>query len=147
MSTRKKRSIFDIIDEYFEDLEEWAEKFREPMIERPSWNQRASTIEPLRDILVTPDVVIVTADLPYAEENKVQVKPLDDNVIEIIAKMRRKVRFADFGITHHAGEFRMLRCQTRIPVPVDMKNMEIRIKRGVLEIRLPRKGGYRIPIE
>jgi HSP20 family molecular chaperone IbpA len=147
MSTRKKRSIFDIIDEYFESLEEWAGKFRESMIERPSWNQRASTIEPLRDILVTPDVVIVTADLPYAEENKVQVKPLDDNVIEIIAKMRRKVRFADFGITHHAGEFQMFRCQTRIPVPVDMKNMEIHIKRGVLEIRLPRKGGYRIPIE
>ena len=147
MSTRKKRSIFDIIDEYFGSLDEWAEIFREAMIERPSWNQRASTIEPLRDILVTPDVVIVTADLPYAEENKVQVKPLGGNALEIIAKMRRKVRFADFGITHQAGEFQTFRCQTRIPVPVDMKNMEIRLKRGILEIRLPRKGGYRIPIE
>lgn len=147
MSTRKKRSIFDIINEYFESFEEWTERFREAMIERPSWNQRASTIEPLRDVLVTPDEVIVTADLPYAEESKVQVKPLDEDSLEIIAKMRRKVRFADFGITHHAGEFQTFRCQTRIPVPVDMKKMEIHIKKGILEIHLPRKGKYRIPIE
>ncbi|MCK4424294.1 Hsp20/alpha crystallin family protein [Candidatus Bathyarchaeota archaeon] len=147
MSTRKKRSIFDIIDEYFERLDEWAERFGEVMIERPSWNQRASTIEPLRDILITPNEVIVTADLPYAEESKVQVKPLDEDSLEIIAKMRRKVRFADFGITHHAGEFQTFRCQTRIPVPVDMRKMEVHIKKGILEIHLPRKGRYRIPIE
>lgn len=147
MSTRKRRSIFDIIDEYFENLDEWAERFREAMIERPSWNQRTSTIEPLRDILVTPDEVIVTADLPYAEEGSVQVKPLDGDALEIIAKMRRKVRFADFGITHHAGEFQTFHCRTRIPVPVNMERMEIRLKRGILEIHLPRKHGYRIPIE
>jgi HSP20 family molecular chaperone IbpA len=147
MSTRKKRSIFDIIDEYFEGLDEWAERFREAIIERPSWNQRACTIEPLRNILVTPDEVIVTADLPYAEESSVQVKPLNEDTIEINAKMTRKVRFADFGITQRAGEFQTFHCQTRIPVPVDTKKMEIRLKRGILEIHLRRKHRYRIPIE
>ena len=78
MSVRKRRrSIFDIIDEYFENLEEWAEKFRETIIEKPSWDRRASTMEPLRDVMVTPDEVIVTVDLPYAEENTIQVKPLE----------------------------------------------------------------------
>ena len=147
MPTRKKRSIFDIIDEYFEGLNEWAERFREAMIERPSWNQRACTMEPLRDILVTPNEVIVTADLPYTEESSIQVKPLDEDALEINAKMRRKVRFADFGITHQAGEFQTFYCQTRIPVPVDMKKMEIRLKRGILEIHLPRKHGHRILVE
>lgn len=147
MSTRKKRSILDIINEYFDGLDEWAERFRDAMIERPSWNQRASTIEPLRDILVTPDEVIVTADLPYAEESSVQVKPLNENTIEINAKMTRKVRFADFGITQHAGEFQTFHCQTRIPVLVDTEKMEIRLKRGILEIHLPRKHGYRISME
>jgi HSP20 family molecular chaperone IbpA len=147
MSTRKKRSILDIINEYFEGLDEWAEIFREAIIEKPSWNQRTSTIEPLRDILVTPDEVIVTADLPYAEESSVKVKPLNEDTIEINAKMTRKVRFADFGITQHAGEFQTFHCQTRIPVSVDTKKMEIRLKRGILEIHLPRKHEYRIPIE
>jgi len=147
MSTRKRRSIFDIIDEYFESLDEWTERFRGATIEKPSWNQKTCTIEPLRDILVTPEEVIVTADLPYAEESTVKVRPLGEETLEITAKMRRKVRFADFGITHQKGEFQKLHCQTRIPVLVDMERMELRLKRGILEIHLPRKHGYRIPVE
>lgn len=147
MSTRRRRSIFDIIDEYFENLEEWAERFREALIEKPSWNRRACTIEPLRDIMVTPTEVTVTVDLPYAEEETIQVKPISKDTIEILAKMKRKVRFDDFGITHYKGEFQTLHCQTRTPVPVYMDKMEIRFKKGILEIRLPRKHKYEIPIE
>ena len=147
MSTRKKRSIFDIVDEYFENLEEWTERFRESLIEKPSWNRRACTIEPLRDIMVAPAEVTLTVDLPYAEENTIQVKPISKDTIEILAKMKRKVRFDDFGITHYKGEFQTLHCQTHIPVPVDMDKMEIRFKKGILEIRLPRKHGYENPIE
>jgi len=147
MSTKRRRSIFDIIDEYFENLEEWAERFRETLIERPSWNQKTCTIEPLRDIMVTPTEVIVTTDLPYTEENTIKVKPLDKNTIQISARMKRKIRFDEFGITHYKGEFQTFQCQTRIPVPVYMDKMEIRFKKGILEIRLPRKHQYRIPIE
>jgi HSP20 family molecular chaperone IbpA len=147
MSSKRKRSIFDVVDEYFDNLEEWAERFRETLVEKPSWNQKACTMEPLRDIMVTPTEVIVTVDLPYAEENAVQVKPVDKNVIQISAKMKRKIRFDDFGITHYKGEFQKLHCQTRIPVPVYMDKMEIRFKKGILEIRLPRKHEYEIPIE
>jgi HSP20 family molecular chaperone IbpA len=147
MSTRKKRSIFDIINEYFENLEGWTERFREGLIEKPSWNRRACTIEPLRNIMVTPKEVIVTVDLPYAEENAIRVKPLGGDTIEILAKMKRKIRFDDFGITHYKGEFETLHCQTRIPVPVYMDKMEVRFKKGILEIHLPRKHEYEIPIE
>jgi HSP20 family molecular chaperone IbpA len=147
MTSRKKRSIFDVIDEYFDDLEEWAERFRETLVERPSWNQKACTIEPLRDMMVTPTEVIVTVDLPFAEENTIQVKPVDKNTIQISANMKRKIRFGDFGITHYRGEFQKLHCQTRIPVSVHMDKMKIRFKKGILEIRLPRKHEYEIPIE
>lgn len=147
MSTKKKRSIFDVIDEYFDNLEEWAERFRETLVERPSWNQKACTIEPLRDIMVTPTEVIVTVDLPYTEENTIQVKPLDEKVIQISAKMKRKIRLDDFGITHYTGEFQKLHCHTRIPVPVYMDKMEIRFRKGILEIRLPRKREHEIPLE
>jgi len=147
MSTRRRRSIFEIINEYFENLEEWTERFREALIEKPSWNHRACTIEPLRNIMVTPTEVIVTVDLPYAEENTISVKPIGGDTIEISAKMKRKMRFDDFGITHYKGEFKTLYCQTRIPLPVYMDKMELRFKKGILEIHLPRKHEYEIPIE
>jgi len=147
MSTKKKRSIFDIISDYFQDLEEWAERMEETVIETPSWNQKACTIEALRNIIITPMEVLVTVDLPYTEENTIQVKPLDKDTIEITAKMRKKIRFDDFGITHHKGEFQKLHCHTRIPVPVHMDKMEVRFKKGILEILLPRKHEYTIPLE
>jgi len=147
MSQKRKRSIFDIIKEYFEGLDEWAESIQESLIEGPSWNQRTCAVEPLRDIKVTPMEVIVTVDLPYAEENTVQVKPLDTDLIEISAKMKRKIRLGDFGITQYGGEFRSFQCQTRIPVPVKIDKMEVRFKKGFLEIHLPRKHGHYIPIE
>ena len=147
MATKRKRSIFDVIDEYFEDLEEWAERFRETLVERPSWNQKACTMEPLRDIMVTPTEVIVTVDLPLTEENTIQVKPVEKNTLEISARMKRKIRFEDFGITHHKGEFQTFHCQTRIPVQVNMDKMHFRFKKGILEIHLPRKHEYAISIE
>jgi HSP20 family molecular chaperone IbpA len=147
LSAKTKRSISDIIDEYFESVEEWTERFRERLTERPSWNQKTRTMEPLRDIMVTPTEVIVTADLPYTEEKKTQVKPIDKNTLEISARMKRKIRFEELGITHYKGEFQTLRCQTRIPVPVFMDKMKVRLKKGILEIRLPRKHEYAIPVE
>jgi len=147
MSTRRRRSIFDILDGYFENIEEWAESFRERLIERPSWDCRASTIEPLRNTLITPTEVIVTVDLPYAEENTVEVKTLGKDTIEVLAKMKRKIRLDDFGITHYEGEFKMLRCQARIPVPVYTDAMKVHFRKGILEVRLRRKNALEIPIE
>jgi HSP20 family molecular chaperone IbpA len=61
--------------------------------------------------------------------------------------MERSVRFADFGITHRKGEFSSFRSRVRIPVPVETERMKIHFKRGILEVHLPRKKGYRIKIE
>jgi HSP20 family molecular chaperone IbpA len=147
MSTKRKRSIFDIISKYFEELQERTERFREALIEKPSWNHRACTMEPLRNIMVTPTEVVVTVDLPYAEENTIRVNPISRDTIEILAKMKRKVRFDDFGITQYEGEFETLYCQARVPVSVYMDKMELRFKKGILNIHLPRKHEYEISIE
>jgi HSP20 family molecular chaperone IbpA len=147
MSNKRKRSIMDILDNYYEELEEQFERWREMVTERPSWNQKACTMEPLRHVRVTPTEVIVTADLPLTKENSIQVKPVDKSTIEILASMKRKIRFTDFGITHHKGEFQKLHCHLRVPVPVYMEKMELCFKKGILEIRLPRKHEYKVPIE
>lgn len=147
MSTKRRRSFFDVVEEYFENIEELMEQMRTMLGERPSWDQKTCTIEPLRDVIVTPTEVIITVDLPYAEEKTVKIKPLEKNVLEIRAKMKRKVKFNELGITHHKGEFQEFHCQTRIPVPVYTEKMEVHFKKGILEIRLPRKEEFTIPIE
>lgn len=134
-----------MIREYLDE----EEKLREgiPSIERPSWDLRACTLEPLSSIFVTHNEVIITADLPFAQPHSVKVESINNDRLEITAEMKRKVKFKEMGIVHHEGEFSSFSCQTRIPVPVDMQHMKTNLKRGVLEIRIPRKRRYKIPVE
>jgi HSP20 family molecular chaperone IbpA len=145
MAIKKRRTIMDIFDDYFEDFEREFERRREMLLERPSWNQKNSTIEPLRNMIVTPTEVIVTVDLPLTEEKAVQVKPLDENTLEISARMKRKMTFREMGMTHQEGEFQKFHFHSRVPVPVQMDEMKIRFKKGILEVHLPRKRGRRKP--
>jgi len=149
MSTeRKKRSIFEIIREHVEDLEAFADRLVESaFVERPSWDLQSCCLEPLCSVFVSVDEVVVTADLPNIDPRNIKVEAVAEDLIEIAAKMKRKLHFEDFGVTHRQGEFSAFRCQTRIPVPVNIKQMKTQFKRGILEVHLPRKKGYRIKIE
>ena len=148
MSRRKKSSIFDLMTEYIEDFKTWAEEMIETMTaEHPSWDTRTCCLEPLCNVLVTIDKVVVTADLPNTNPDSVTVKAAGEDLIAIKAEMRRKLRFDDLGITHRRGEFSSFRCQVRIPKPVETNRMQVRFKRGILEVRLPRKKGYEIKVE
>jgi len=145
---RRKRSIFEIIREHVEDLEAFADKLMESaLMERPSWDLQSCCLEPLCSVFVSADEVVVTADLPNIDPKNIKVETVGEDLIEITAKMKRKLHFEDFGITHRQGEFSAFRCQTRIPVPVDTKKMKTQFKRGILEVHLPRKKGYKIKIE
>lgn len=146
MSRRsKRRSIFDLINEYVEEMEALAEELLP--FERPSWNVEAQTIEPLCNVFVTPNQVIVTADLPFSDPNSIKVEPIDEKTLEITARMKRRVCCEDLGIMHEKGEFSTFNCQTRIPVPVDTEKRKVKFKKGILEVRLPRKKGYEIRVE
>jgi len=143
MSRRRRRSIFDLMSEYMEDFKVWAEEMIESVIaEQPSWDTRACCLEPLCNVFVTVDEVVVTADLPNTNPESVRVEALTEDIIEIRADMKRKLRFDDFGISHRTGEFSSFRCQVRIPVPVDTEQIRIDFKRGILEAHLPRKTHY-----
>lgn len=144
---RKHRSIFDLIREYEEELEELKQGLELPPLEHPSWNIRECTLEPLCSIFVSSKEVLVTADLPYANPDSIKIEPINNERLEITAEMKRKVKFEELGIIHHEGEFSTFSCQVNIPVPFDVEHMKTSFKHGVLEIRLPRKRGYRIPVE
>jgi len=136
---KKKRSFIDVFDKYFEDMERELDKWRESFIEGPSWNLRASTMEPLKNMRVLPTEVVVTVDLPLTKESSLKVKALDENILEISAQMRRKMTFKELGITHNKGEFQKFHVHMRVPVPVQMNKMKTKFKKGMLEIHLPRK--------
>jgi len=144
---RRRRSIFDIMREHMEELEELAEEMMDQLIERPSWDVRTHSLEPLCDVSVAPDRVIVTADLPKVDPRSIRVSGVADDLIEITAKMRVKINFEDFGVTHRRGEFSCFSCRVPLPVPVDTSRAKARFRKGILEIILPRKRGYEIKVE
>ncbi len=145
---RRKRSLFDLLSDYMEDLEALSEELLESELSgRPSWDLKSCCIEPLCNVSVTPDEVVVTADLPNTDPAKIKVEQVDRDTLEIRAEMKRKIRFKEFGITYREGEFQYFRCLNRIPVPVDAKKMKTKFKRGILEVHLPRKRGARIHVE
>jgi len=144
---KRRKSIFDIMREYMEDFERRAEEMMREAFEKPSWDLETRSLEPLFNISVTSDEVIVTADMPYVDPETVEIEALDDDLIEVSAKMRVKLTFEDLGIRHREGEFSCFRCRVPLPVPTDVSKARVRIRRGILEIRLPRKKGYRIKVE
>jgi len=142
MSIRKRESISDMIDEYFEDMEKWADQVRETLSERPCWDLKTCAIEPLREITVKPTEVIVTVDLPYANEKTVRVEAVDASSLEIFAEMKKKIRLTELGVTHRKGVIQRFHAWIRIPVTVNMEKMKIQHKKGILEIKLPRKRSH-----
>jgi len=137
---QRKHSIFDVMTEYMEEFETLADELMESAFpEGPSWNTETCCLHALSNVSIAPREVIVTADLPNIEPETVKVEALDENLIEITAKMRKKVRFADLGIYHRQGEFSSLRCQDHIHIAFDAEKMKISYKGGILEVRFPRK--------
>jgi len=138
VSEKRKRGNSKVVDEYFGEIEEWAERMNETLAYKPSWDLKDCAIEPLREIKMTATEVITTVDLPLTDESAVHVTPTD-NSLEISANMRRKLHLHELGICYHRGEIQKFYCHIRIPVPVDMNNMSIKYKKGILEIHMPRR--------
>ena len=137
---REKPSTFDMMKKYLEEIEALADEFMASAFsEGPSWNTETCCLQALSNVFVTSREVMVTADLPNIEPETVKVEAVDENFIEITAKMKKKVRFADLGIYHRQGEFSFLRCQGRVHVAFDAEKMKISCKGGILEVRFPRK--------
>jgi len=144
---RRKRSIFELMSDYVEEFDRIIDEMFESALERPSWDIESSSFEPLCNVFVAADEVVVTADLPYAKPETIKVETISEDIIEIAAKMKCKKCFEDFGITHRKGEFSNFRCQVHIPVPVNTQRAKASFKRGILEMRLPRKKGSKIKVE
>lgn len=148
MSTKRRRDLFELMHNYFEDWETFTDELlRSAITEHPSWDIESCCLEPLCNVFVAAAEVVVTADLPNIDPKTIRVEAVNANAIEIKANMKRKIRFHDFGITHREGEFTSFHCHIRIPVPINMKKMETKFEHGILEVRIPKKKGVRIQVK
>jgi HSP20 family molecular chaperone IbpA len=102
------------------------------------WNVTSSCIEPLYNLTVGTNEVILTIDLPYVNQNQVELGCPQNDIVELLAETSRKITFRDLGIKHRHGEFTCYHARIRMPVPVDESKIRAVFKRGVLEVRLSR---------
>ncbi|WFO75293.1 Hsp20/alpha crystallin family protein [Desulfurococcaceae archaeon MEX13E-LK6-19] len=177
---RRRKSIFDLFDEFFRDIEEefyrlmrdfewFGREFMEkggegevkvygpyvygfritigpdgkPRIEefgnvkrvhgRPVISEER---EPLVDVFEEDKDIVVIAEIPGVEKDKIQVKVSDD---------RRKL------IIRASNEKRKYYKEVELPAPVDPSSAKASYKNGVLEVRLkkiePIEKGYDIKVE
>ena len=122
----------------FEDYLRRTEQIAEKML-TTGWNEVNSTIEPLSDIILGAREVVVTMDLPYVDPNAVQVNVLADDTIEVRANTKHKICLKDLGVKHRRTEFNLYHTVLHMPVPVNEEGMTFKLKRGILEIHLPRQ--------
>jgi HSP20 family molecular chaperone IbpA len=122
----------------FADYIKRTEQIAERML-TTGWNERCSTIEPLSDIILGAEEVVVTMDLPYVDPKAVQVNVIADDTIEMRAKTKHRISLNDLGVKHRNGEFSFYHAVLHMPVPVNDEGMSSKLKRGILEIHLPRQ--------
>jgi HSP20 family molecular chaperone IbpA len=122
----------------FSDYLRRTEQITERML-TGGWNETCSTIEPLSDIILGATEVVVTMDLPFVDPNAVQVSVKADDIIEVQASTKQKIRLHELGVKHRKSEFSSYHSVLRMPVPVNEEGMTYKLKRGILEIHLPRQ--------
>jgi HSP20 family molecular chaperone IbpA len=102
------------------------------------WNVAGACIEPLHNLFVAATEIVLTIDLPYADQKQVKLTCPADDCVEIYAATTKKITFQDLGVKHRHGEFTCYHARIRIPVPVDEKRISTKFKHGILEVRIPR---------
>jgi HSP20 family molecular chaperone IbpA len=102
------------------------------------WNAATACIQPLYNLYVAANEVVLTVDLPYVDHKQVKLHCPTDDSLEVYAETNKKITFRDLGAKHRHGEFTCYRARIRMPVSVDEKRITTRFKRGVLEVHIPR---------
>ncbi len=129
-----------MVEEYMERMREAMERYLEEFEERRLWHPSSETIEPLFNVFIEPREVVVTVDIPCADRDGVNVKFLDENTMEIEARLQRTLDFQTLKIMHRSGRFTRYYVRVDLPVPVEPSRATVTCYKSVLEIRTPRKG-------
>lgn len=123
----------EIVDEYLRRVEF---AFERPFTS--SWNEIGSCMEPLYSVFVGGDEVVLTIDLPYVDHDSVKIRVVAEDTIDVSADTTKPISFKDLGMRHRGGEFKCYHARIHVPVPVNEPGITTKLKRGILEVRMPR---------
>jgi HSP20 family protein len=114
---------FDLLDE----VEDMA---------RRAWD---TTMTPRVDMYEEENQVVVKAELPDIAKKDIDIS-LEDDVLTIKAEKKEETEEGEKGTTHYTRERRFGQYVRRMTLPgkVDTENVTATLKKGVLEIKLPR---------
>ncbi|MFX0133432.1 MAG: Hsp20/alpha crystallin family protein [Candidatus Hodarchaeota archaeon] len=135
---RHRKSIFNLYDDLFADMER---KFRDMFSLRtfsPSWDDELCCLQPLIDYRVTKDEVILTADLPNVDKSDVEINATEDS-IEIEAKMKSEIKFEKWGTESFQKNFQYFYKSLKLPVKINTDDIKADFKKGILQINAPIK--------
>jgi HSP20 family protein len=105
---------------------------------RPSFDQSTRCLEPLVHVREVGDEIVITADLPFVKKEDVQVNLTEDHVV-IKASMGRSVTLRCYGTVHSKTEFQSFKKTLALPARVHPDEARAWFKRGILEVRVPKK--------
>jgi len=106
-------------------------------IHASGWNVASACIEPLYNLFITANEVVLTIDLPFVTAKRIRLRYLSPDAIEIYAETSKTITFKDLGVKHRHGEFTCYHARIKLPTPIKRK-MTSKLKRGVLEVHIER---------
>ncbi len=129
------RGVDEYIEEEFKKIEREVRELKAMM--EPSWTSNG-TLKPLYSIRETPDSYIIYVDIPQADEGSLNVG-FQKNKVIIQAKLKKEVRLT--GWTGRGGETTFTQYEETItlPTPINPEKAKVRAKKGIIEIRVPKK--------
>ena len=98
-----------------------------------------SGLSPRMDMYEEDKQVVIKAELPGINKKDIDIT-LEDDVIAIKAEKKEEKEEGEKGTTHYTLERRFGQYERRMTLPakVDAENITATLKKGLLEIKLPR---------
>ncbi|HVS03170.1 MAG TPA: Hsp20/alpha crystallin family protein [Thermoanaerobaculia bacterium] len=144
MPQRRRRSWSELarLQERLNQLLEQAVLGAEPELDRDG----SATWRPPLDLIETPDELVVYVELPGVRRDQVQLQA-DGRLLELSG--RREPHEGDHSYLRLEGCYGAFRRRLELPAVVDASHVEATLRRGLLEVRLPKQQSARgaaIPI-
>ncbi len=129
---------FENIRRYIErKIEEIEEILWGPQTESQEEYLRLDVKEPLHSIYDLGEKYIIVIDVPWADESKVLVNAVDNDV-EVKVKLKRKLNTSELGYKFLSQELEEYHKKITVPRDADVSQLVYKIKSGRIIIELPK---------
>ena len=134
--SKRRKTILDEFEEMERRIDDFFQRAKSSL--EPMWDIQTRTLKPLYDVRQTRESIKVLVDLPYVEKEAIQLR-VDENSIDLSAKLRQPVKYERWGTTQRGCEFNKLYTTIPLPAEVDPDGAKAKLRDGILTVELPKK--------